>query len=299
MTYRWDTSEGIEATRTTEVIALIRTFAGRVAAAPHAKRAIQRCLRPFGVGIVRLSTLRQLQQAPCNDCELEVRTTRRTIARLFIKSGDVGIEVGAGTRPWPLPDGAKCLYGDIRDEAELQRFFSTGGSPSDKFVDAQTFTGIPDAWVDFVLSAHVLEHLINPIGAIEAAMRTLRVGGLLLLAVPDMRHTWDKDRPLTPLAHLISDYRTGGEDTRHEACREHLVFLAPQWGPAIPAERIEAEVMKLVERRFDTHYHTWTSRSFAEMLIWCAPRLGFEIMHVEFVVNENIAVLKRCESRCE
>ena len=242
--------------------------------------------------MVRLPTLRRLQQAPTNNFELEVRTVRRTIARVFVQGG-IGVEVGAGTRPWPLPERARCIYGDTRDEAELQNFFSAAGSPVDKLIDAQTFAGVADTSLDFVMSAHVIEHLINPIGAIEAAMRVLKPGGIFLLAAPDMRHTFDKDRPVTPLEHLISDYQTGGEDTRHIGCREHLVFLAPQWGPPVPPENLEADVSRLVAERFDTHYHTWTSASFADMLAWCAPRLGFETLHTEFVINENIAVLER------
>jgi SAM-dependent methyltransferase len=223
--------------------------------------------------------------------ELEVRIARRTLARVFCRGS--GIEVGAGTRPWPLPRGASCFYGDVRDEVRLAKYFSEGGSAYQGFIDAQTFAGIADAAFDFALSAHVLEHLINPIGAIEAALRVVRPGGIFMLAVPDMRYTWDKPRPVTPLDHLISDYATGGEDTRHIGVREHIKYLHPQWAPPIAKEEVEATVARMVDAKIDTHYHTWTSDTFDQMIAFGATKFGAEILHAEIVLNENIAVLRR------
>lgn len=223
--------------------------------------------------------------------ELEVRIARRTLARVYLRGN--GIEVGAGTRPWPLPRGSACFYGDILDEEGLARYFSTTGSAYEGFIDAQTFAGLSDAAYDFALSAHVLEHLIDPLGAIAAALRVVRPGGIVMFAVPDKRYNWDSPRPVTPLAHLVRDYETGGEDTRFEGCLEHVRYLHPQWAPPIPEERQEAEARALAEGRFDTHYHTWTSETFAEMLDWVAANLPADILHWELVVNENIAVLKR------
>lgn len=89
-------------------------------------------------------------------------------------------------------------------------------------IDAQTLGGTADASLDFVLSAHVIEHLQDPLGSIRAAMRCLRPGGSLLLAVPDMRHTFDRERSPTPLSHLPGDLEDGGEGTRLEAYEEFI-----------------------------------------------------------------------------
>jgi len=226
--------------------------------------------------------------------ELEVRIARRTLARVFLNG--TGVEVGAGTRPWPLPPGATCFYGDVLDAKGLAKYFSAEGSAYQGFIDAQTFAGIADRSLDFVLSAHVLEHLINPLGAIEAALRVLKREGIFMLAVPDKRYTWDKPRPVTPLEHLVSDYKTGGEDTRHVGIREHVKYLHPQWAPPVPAGDMEETVARMVEAKADTHYHTWTSETFGEMLDFVADTFGAEIMHTEVIVNENIAVLRQMKS---
>jgi SAM-dependent methyltransferase len=223
--------------------------------------------------------------------ELEVRIARRTLARVYVRGS--GVEVGAGTRPWPLPLGTSCFYGDVLDPDGLARYFSATGSAYEGFIDAQTFAGIPDQAYDFSLSAHVLEHLVNPLGAIEAALRVVRPGGIVMFAIPDKRHTWDNPRPVTPLKHLISDYVTGGEDTRIDGCLEHIRYLHPQWAPPIPEEQHQEEATRLANAKFDTHYHTWTSDTFIEMIEWVEGNLGGSILHKELVFNENIAVLRK------
>jgi len=228
--------------------------------------------------------------------ELEVRVTRRTLGRVYLRGR--GVEVGAGTRPWPIPPGAKCFYGDKRDQSELNQYFKKEGSPVDQHIDAQTFEGIGDEKFDFTLSAHVLEHLIDPLGAIRAALRVTKPGGIVMLAVPDKRYTFDKDRPVTPLSHLIEDLRTGGEPTIYAAALEHLRYLHPQWNKQpLSAEQQETEAKRLAalrgKERFDTHFHTWTTESFAEMMRWVEGHFDAQILHIEGVVNENICVLRK------
>lgn len=50
---------------------------------------------------------------------------------------------------------------------------------------------------DYVCAAHVFEHLTNPLGWLRDAEKVLVPGGALLLAIPDMRFTFDVDRPVT------------------------------------------------------------------------------------------------------
>ncbi|GJE61766.1 class I SAM-dependent methyltransferase [Methylobacterium trifolii] len=222
---------------------------------------------------------------------LEVEAVRRTLGRIFLKGR--GIEVGAGTRPWKLPIDASCFYGDVLDEQGLEHYFAQTGSAFNGFIDAQTYAGIEDDAFDFSLSAHVLEHLVDPLGSIKNSIRIIRQGGISMFAVPDKRYTFDHPRPVTALDHLIEDYKTGGEETRIAGCKEHVMYLHPQWAPEIPAERIDIEAAILANAKFDTHYHTWTTDSFLEMLDWIEINFKVEAIHSELVVNENIAVLRK------
>jgi SAM-dependent methyltransferase len=65
---------------------------------------------------------------------------------------------------------------------------------------------------DFVLSSHVLEHIANPILALSEWKRLLADDGILVLLLPDRRHTFDHRRPVTTMAHLITDFEAGVQD---------------------------------------------------------------------------------------
>ncbi|MEI6103233.1 MAG: methyltransferase domain-containing protein [Methanothrix sp.] len=59
---------------------------------------------------------------------------------------------------------------------------------------------------DFVLASHILEHTANPLKAIREWTRVLKDGGYILLVVPLKDKTFDHNRPVTLLQHLIDDY---------------------------------------------------------------------------------------------
>ena len=72
---------------------------------------------------------------------------------------------------------------------------------------------IPDARYDGVLSCHNIEHVANPIQALTEWLRVLKTGGVLLLVAPHKEGTFDHQRPVTSLEHLIEDFNRGvGED---------------------------------------------------------------------------------------
>ena len=80
------------------------------------------------------------------------------VARHFCRGN--GLDVGAGK--WPFP-GATPI--DL----------SSGG-------DAMA---LPPGEFDFIFSSHCLEHLINPVAALEHWKDRLRSGGVLFLYLPD------------------------------------------------------------------------------------------------------------------
>ena len=64
-----------------------------------------------------------------------------------------------------------------------------------------------DSSVDFVLASHVLEHIPDPIAALNEWVRVARE--YVVLIVPHRDRTFDRDRPLTPLSELIDRHQTG------------------------------------------------------------------------------------------
>ncbi len=119
---------------------------------------------------------------------------------------------------------------------------------------------IPDASLDFVVTSHVIEHVRNPLRAFEAIYRKLKPGGQFVLAVPDKPRTFDKDRELTTLDHLILDYEQPDPERDKAHYRE---FFSVVYGLT---EDLDGKVESTVAINGDTHFHTWTYESFAEMV---------------------------------
>ncbi len=73
----------------------------------------------------------------------------------------------------------------------------------------------PDAGVDFVLASHVIEHFPDPIAALLEWRRVAR--RVIVLVVPHRDRTFDRDRPLTPLAELVARHAAGfaSDEDRH------------------------------------------------------------------------------------
>lgn len=223
---------------------------------------------------------------------VEIAATRRAVAHLFLK-GD-GIEVGAGDRPFALPEGARCQYGDIRDRPSLNEYFGNDQISLTGHVDAQTYAGVAPASLDFVISAHVIEHLFDPIGAIRAAVSRLKPRGIFVCVVPDMEKTWDRTRPPTTVAHLWADSLDGGDSTRLQAYIEHVRYVHPAiTGEHFPEAEIEQKARTTMAARMDLHVHAWRGADFMELLKAIAPSSNFTIEGHVAVVNENIYVLRR------
>lgn len=92
------------------------------------------------------------------------------IARQFCKGH--GVDVGAGK--WPL-EGARAVDSGYRiDRGERYDALELPLNPED---------GARGAW-DFVFSSHCLEHLSNPVAALEQWKKCLRPGGVVFLYLP-------------------------------------------------------------------------------------------------------------------
>jgi SAM-dependent methyltransferase len=221
--------------------------------------------------------------------EIASRATRRALAFAFIRGE--GIEVGAGNRPVILPDGVRCHYGDVRNSADLDAYFGEK-IPVPSFLDAQTLIGIPDQTLDFVISAHVIEHLPDALGSIRNSLRTLKTGGIFFLAIPDKRLTSDQKRSVTSLSHLIDDERDGGIATMLDAYREWAT-LCHEWGFVPTEQQIEEQAQAWLIQRADLHFHVWDDQSFRAMIAHVCENMSAHTLAIVPIVNENIAVLQK------
>lgn len=203
-----------------------------------------------------------------------------------------GLEIGALHSPFKLPPTAHATYLDRLPIAELRHHYPELAHlplvPVDIVDDAEALESVGDSSQDFVIASHVLEHCEDPLGALSNWVRVLKPSGTLFLAVPDMRHTFDRQRPVTSLQHLIRDHHIGPDVSRLEHYREwvHLVERSPE-------ERVPDRASVLLASRYSIHFHVWDFAAFRELLDYATTDFGAaaRIFHVRRNRAENLALL--------
>src|SRR5204863_5418011 len=128
--------------------------------------------------------------------------------------------------------------------------------------DGERLDSFADGSQDFVIANHFLEHSEDPVGALASMLRVLRVGGILYLAVPDKRFTFDSKRPATPLEHVLEDHRNGPEVSRRPHFEEWARLVDD-----VPEPKVQAHVEDLLARDYSIHFHVWTQVDALELLI--------------------------------
>jgi SAM-dependent methyltransferase len=180
-----------------------------------------------------------------------------------------GVEVGALHSPFPVPRTARVQYVDRLDTTQLRAEYPELAEQPlvevDLVDDGERLTTVPDESQDFVIASHFLEHCEDPVGTLEAHVRVLRPGGVLLLALPDRRHGIDRHRDATTLEHLVADHRQGPEASRAGHYREWARLVDLPLGN-IGAAQVEAHAAALQERRYSIHFHCWTGDEFIEQV---------------------------------
>jgi SAM-dependent methyltransferase len=182
-----------------------------------------------------------------------------------------GIEIGALQKPLPVPEDALVRYVDrLTLEQARAEYPELGDVPlvrPDIVTEAETLAGLPNESYDFVIANHVLEHMKNPLGALENWLRVLRRDGRLYVAVPDHINPIDRFRPVTPLEHMIEDY-SGNTDHNHHyrECAESAFHDKPEVLAYLPEH--------YRSRNYAIHFHVFDSGSFATLLSWACQRFG-------------------------
>ena len=140
-----------------------------------------------------------------------------------------GVEIGALNFPLKLPEGVRARYVDYLSTDELRSFYPslTDIVPVDIVLKAKDLSELADESLDFIVACHVIEHLPNPLRAIEIWASKLAAFGTLFIAFPVRERCPDAPRPINSIEHLVDDYN------RNTAvcCDEDLLAFAWAWNP--------------------------------------------------------------------
>ena len=218
---------------------------------------------------------------------------RQQLAAIYLRGE--GLEIGALHSPLKVPRAARVRYVDRLPVAELRRQYPDLASAHlvdiDIVDDGEKLSTVCAGTQDFVIANHFLEHCEDPIGAVGNFVRVLRKGGVLYLAVPDKRYTFDIDRPVTPVEHMVKDHTDGPAWSRLGHFEE--------WVRCVDKITEDAELRQrlahLLELNYSIHFHVFTQAELLGLVLEMTRRFGFPIELELFLKSqrENVLILRK------
>jgi predicted SAM-dependent methyltransferase len=207
-----------------------------------------------------------------------------------------GIEIGALSRPFPVPRRARVWYVDRYDRDELAKLYPVKGDIGcpDVLADANELPFAPSA-LDFLIASHVFEHLPFPLLALRTWYDLLAPAGVLLLKIPDKRYTFDSKRSRTPLAHLLEEY----EHPDSFDWRSHYAdWLENVDGRDLAETKVNDMVANLKAGKQNIHYHTWVDDDLREIIdftcqVWRLDWKPVVFLNAHFYRKEIVLLLVR------
>lgn len=217
---------------------------------------------------------------------------RAELATRFLQGA--GLEIGALQRRLEVPGHCSVTYVDRMPLEDLWAHYpELIGQPLQKpdlIDDGETLTTVPSLSQDFVIANHFIEHCENPVQTLLNIGRVLREGGILYMAVPDKRFTFDIDRPVTQLAVLADTFRRGRRGDRDA--------LYAEWSTNVmrtPPAEADAVARKLLNEKYSIHFNVWALPDLLDFLSWCRAQFNLPFT-LEWVVssdNEVVLILRK------
>ena len=200
------------------------------------------------------------------------RLDREAVAQHYLKGN--GIEIGGLHNPLKVPSAANVKYVDRLPVEELRRQYPELADRSlvhvDILDDGEKLATVDAQSQDFVIANHFLEHCENPIDTLANMTRVLKPGGILYMAVPDKRYTFDKERPVTPFEHIARDYSEGPAWSRDTHFDEWVKLVEHLNGDKALERKKE-----LLAMSYSIHYHVWTQQELLELVARLSSDFSF------------------------
>jgi SAM-dependent methyltransferase len=191
-----------------------------------------------------------------------------------------GLEIGPRHAPLVRKDQGEVLYVDYATTEELRAAWD-----KPQIIDPATFVEVDLLWgraplpsVDYVVASHVIEHVPDLAGWLKELRAALKPGGVVCLAIPDRRFTFDLLRGESTLAEVVEAHLMGYQRPSVRQVFDSYAFTRPNdavgaWASAPKArlgpipEKIGrayamVEAMLADGRYVDSHCWVFTPRSF-------------------------------------
>lgn len=119
---------------------------------------------------------------------------------------------------------------------------------------------------DFLLSSNCLEHVANPIKALFEWKRIVKIGGALILVLPNKIANFDHKRPFTSFEHILGDYEQEVDELDLTHLDEILALHDFSMDP--PAGNLESFKRRSLEnfKNRTLHHHVFDNALIKQML---------------------------------
>jgi SAM-dependent methyltransferase len=221
-----------------------------------------------------------------------LETRRAKILAWIDPSAQEGLEIGPLCSPVVTKSdaGGRIWYVDHIPAALLREHYAAAPNVRpDEIVDVDYLWGerplaelVEGKQFDYVIASHVVEHVPDMLGWFEEVAGVLKDNGVLSLAVPDKRYSFDILRELSTMgmlleAHLLHRRRPGPREIFDHVAMAAKVDAGAAWGGRIAKANLEhfhdlnqalqrAESSLHCEEYVDTHVNIFTPRSFIDLL---------------------------------
>lgn len=152
-------------------------------------------------------------------------------------------------------------------------------------LDAVDLSPIKRGNYDFVLSSNNIEHIANPLKAVEQWLSVLKPGGILVIVAPRKEANFDHNRKIVQFNHLIDDYKTevGEDDLSHldEILALHDLKMDPPAGtPAHFKQRSQSNF-----KNRSLHHHVFDINILSRMLRYFKISIIYTTqLHTDYVI---------------
>ena len=183
-----------------------------------------------------------------------------------------GLEIGPYDQPTVFKSEADILY---LDRQSIDDLVTACPDPAlaakipevDILAATNNYREAVDLTFDYIIANHVLEHVPNTIGWLVTVSAMLNPAGVLFMALPDKKYTFDKFRPDTPFSHILTEYLGGVS----ESPLEHLIEIEIYYDLSFVGKRMDVKDRLNIDRlrsfidskpHLGLHCHVFQSETF-------------------------------------
>jgi SAM-dependent methyltransferase len=227
---------------------------------------------------------------------------RRTQLLKHIDLSGKGLEIGPYGYPTVYKSEADISYLDWKTRDQLVAECSSPDEidsipETDYLVSSNDYRQYVPNTFDYIIANHVLEHVPDLIHWLSNITAMLNPNGVLFLALPDKKFTFDKYRQNTTLSHILNDFYEEVQTISQEHLLEQVIYydLTVVGQPMVVTERLNrARIEAVLAEGFQPwmigyHCHIFQSETVLDRLFKPLILMGYvDLDIIDFVPPKGI-----------